>query len=338
MIDFRILCQSGDAGSIPRAGLVRLKFGSAGLKANFHRSISYIIPKIHSIEPLIGIQNGGTILTIHGENFTIGNSHISVFVGSRLCELNSILHNKIECRTRAFSLSILNQSQPIEVLFDRQTKVLYPEQFTIIPNPVLLTFHRYESFLSGGHPLIVRGDNFNPIQNIQLEFHQLIYVSPRFRNQTHLIFLTPTLEQLHLQNPQEILLRIYLDGLNQTSTLIYRNDPIVYELQPMFQTYTDHLIIQGTNFTAIGHTKDEIRVHVGCDLCPIVHLQSNQIICRPPKSLPKRSLKSNQPCYSSEHPSIILSIDNIHSHVGYLIYPKKFIWLGKSFSRNEHIP
>ena len=67
---FRIVCQSGDAGLTFRTGFVRLKFGFYGPQIYSHQIISYINPKINSIEPLIGIQNGGTILTIHGENFT----------------------------------------------------------------------------------------------------------------------------------------------------------------------------------------------------------------------------------------------------------------------------
>lgn len=326
---FRLVCQSGDAGSIPRTSLVHLKFPSVDTKINVHQIVSYVQPKIHSIEPLIGIESGGTILTIHGENFTIGNSHISIFIGTRLCQLHSISPNKIECKTRAFPSSMLNHTHPIELLFDRQTQLIHSQLFTITPNPVLYAFDRYESFLSGGHLVIIRGDHFDPVQNIQLEFHYLIFVSPRFRNNTHLIFLTPASEQLHLRNPQEVLLRIHLDNFNQTSSLIYRHDPMIYELQPMLQTYTNRLIIHGANFTTIGHTKDEIYVHIGCDRCPIVDLQSDQIICRPSKSYPKRYSKTNQVCYNSEHPSIILSIDNIHSHVGYLIYPKRIVWLGK---------
>ena len=314
---------------IPRTGLVYLKFASSDVKINVHQIISYIQPKIHSIDPLIGIQSGGTILTIHGENFTIGNSHISVSIGNQLCQLHSISSNKIECKTRSFPSSMLNRTHSIELHFDRQTQLLHSQLFIITPNPFLYAFDRYESFRSGGHLIIIRGNNFDPVQNIQLEFHYLIFVSPRFRNNTHLIFLTPAIEQLHLRTPQEILLRIHLDNLNQTSVLIYRNDPIIYELQPMLQTYTNRLIIQGMNFTTIGHTKEEIYVHIGCDRCPITHLQSDQIICRPPKSHPKRYSKTNQLCYNSEHPSIILSIDNIHSHVGYLIYPKRIIWLGQ---------
>jgi hypothetical protein len=331
MIVFRIVCQSSDAQSTFRTGFVRLKFGSYGPQIHSDQTISYINPKINSIEPLIGIQNGGTILTIHGEYFTIGNSHISVLIGNRLCQLLSITMIKIECKTRSFSLSMVNKSQPIQISFDRQTKLIYENFFKIIPNPILYSFTKYKSFISGGHQLIIVGENFHRIQNIQLEFQSLLFVSPLFRNNTHLIFLTPSIQQLNLNNQQEIKIKIYLDNFNKTSSMIYINDPIIYELVPMLQTYTNQLIIQGINLTSIGHTKNEIMVHIGCDLCPIIHLQSDKIICQPPINRPEKYSKTKHLCYSSEHPSIIVSIDNIHSHVGFMIYPKKIIILGKFY-------
>jgi len=331
-IVFRIICQSGDAKSTFRNGFVRLKFGSDGSEIHSHQMISYINPKINSIEPHIGIQNGGTILTIHGENLTIGNSHISVLIGNRLCQLLSITMIKIECKTRSFSSLMINKTQPIQVYFDRQTELIYEKFFTILPNPILYSFNKYKSFTSGGHQLIIHGENFHRIQNIQLEFRSLLFISPLFRNNTHLIFLTPSIQQLGLNNQQEIEIKISLDNFNKTSSVIYINDPIIYELEPILQTYTNQLIIQGINLTAIEHTKNEIMVHIGCDLCPIIHLQSNKIICQPPIYRPEKYSKTKRLCYNSEHPSIIVSIDNIHSHVGFMIYPKKIIILGKSCS------
>ncbi len=331
---FRIVCQSGDAGATFRTGFVHLKFDPYGPQIHSQQIISYLNPEINSIEPLMGIQHGGTILTIHGENFTIGNSHIAVFIGNRLCQLMSISTKKIECKTRFFPSVMLNKNQPIKILFDRQTKLIYEEFFTIIPNPILYSFtkyHRYQSFTSGGHQLIILGENLDKIQNIQLEFHRLIFVSPLFHNNTHLIFLTPSIQQLNLKKQQEIEITIYLDNFNQTSSLIYLNDPIIYELKPISRAYTHQLIIQGSNLTAIGHTKNEVRVHIGCDLCPIIDLQSDQIICQPPTYRPEKYSKTKRLCYSSENPSIIVSIDNIHSHVGFMVYPKKVILLGNSF-------
>ncbi|CAF0888901.1 unnamed protein product [Rotaria sordida] len=327
----KIVCQSGDAGSTFHTGIVDLKFGLHGPRISSHQIISYINPKLNSIKPLIGIQSGGTILTIYGENFTIGNNHISIFIGNRSCQLLSISQVKIECETKTFSHSMLNENQTIKILFDRQTKLIYEHFFTIIPNPILYSFDKnypYKSFISGGHEIIILGENFNIIQNIQLEFKYFIFISPLFRNNTHLIFLTPSIEELHLNNQQQIEIKIYLDNFNKTSSLIYINDPIIYELEPMLQTYTNELTIQGTNLTTIGHTKNQIIVHIGCDLCPIIHLQIDKIICQPPRYRPEKYSKTKRLCYNSEHPSIIVTIDNIHTHIGFMIYPKKLIILG----------
>jgi hypothetical protein len=243
---------------------------------------------------------------------------------------------KLQCETSSFTSLMLNEQQPIKLLFDRQTKINSEKFFQISSNPILYAFDKYnpfESFMSGGHQLRIHGENFHIIQNIRLEFQRMIFVSPLFQNKTHLIFLTPSIQELHLNDQldyqQDIEVIIHLDHFNKTSAIIYRNDPLIYELEPMLQTYTNELIIHGMNLTAIGHSKNDINVHIGCDLCTIVLLQSDKIICQPPLNRPKKYSKTNRLCYDSEHPWIIVTVDNIHSHVGYMIYPKKVIILGK---------
>ncbi|UJR25406.1 hypothetical protein I4U23_006753 [Adineta vaga] len=333
--DEKIVCQSGDAGTTTRTGSVQLKFGRHGPQIQSRQLISYMNPTITSVEPLIGIESGGTLLTIVGDNLTLGNSHIAVFIGTRPCQLLSISRTKIQCETSLFSSLMLNEQQSIKFLFDRQTKIDSEKFFTIVPNPVLHSFdnyHQYQSFLSGGHQLIIHGENFHSVQNIRLEFKRIIFVSPFFSNKTHLIFLTPSIQELHLNDEndyqQEIEIILHLDHFNKTSSVIYINDPLIYELEPMLQTYTNELIIHGANLTTIGHTKENVNVHIGCDICTIVHFQVDKIICQPPVYRPKKYSKTNQLCYDSEHPWIIVTIDNIHSHVGYMIYPKKIVILG----------
>ncbi|CAF5055584.1 unnamed protein product, partial [Rotaria magnacalcarata] len=74
-------------------------------------------------------------------------------------------------------------------------------------------------------------------------------VAPLFNNQTHLIFLTPSIQELNINKENdyqhEIEVIIHLDHFNKTSSLIYINDPVIFELEPILQTYTNELIIQG---------------------------------------------------------------------------------------------
>jgi len=326
--DTKMMCQSGNAGSTSRAGFVEIKFGPYGPRIQSQQNISYTNPRIHSIEPLIGIQNGGTVLTFIGENFDIGNTHLSIFIGSRLCQLISISMTKLQCKTRTFPHSMLNKQQPIKLIFDRQTELIYRESFAVFPNPNLDSFKHFSSFVSGGHQLNIIGEHFDRIQSVQLEFNQLFFLSTISRNNTHLTFLSPSIQQLNLDKSQTIPLTIYLDNFNQSTTLNYINDPIIYQLEPFYQAYASHLIIQGENLTNLEHGKADVFVHIGCDLCTIVDLRSDRIVCQPPVNRPGKYSATKHLCYKSEHPSIIVSIDNIHSHVGFLIYPKKMIFLG----------
>ena len=297
--------------------------------------VSYIYPSIRSIQPLIGSENGGSLLTIEGHNFTIGNGRVSVFIGHRSCSLQSISDTQIRCETSSFPASMLNENHPIKIFFDQQTKLIYEQFFSIVPNPILHSFdrdHRYESFRSGGHRLVIVGKHLHAIQNVQLEFQRFLFVSPLFRNGTHLIFLTPSSQELQLHDEREIEIALYLDNFNRTSSLLYNDDPIVYPFEPMLERYTHELIIHGVNLTAIGHTASDISVQIGCDPCHISHLESNRILCQPPTDRPKEYSVTNQLCYNSEHPSIIVHIDNIRVHVGYLLYPRRIIIFGKRVS------
>lgn len=330
----KIVCQSSNAMT-SRTGRVNLKFGPYGPQITSQQMITYTNPVINSIEPLVGIESGGTILTILGDHFTIGNNHILIFIGNRPCQLLSISQMKIQCETSSFNSLILNEQQSIQFLFDRQTKLISSQTFTVVPNPIVHSFNSgssYKSFMTGGHQLQIIGENFHSIQNLRLEFKRLIFISPYFHNRTHLIFLTPSIQELNFHqektSPEQIEIILHLDHFNQTSSVQYESDPIIYELEPLVQTYTNQLIISGMNLTNIGHRKTDITVHIGCDLCIILELQSNQIICQPPPFRPKKYSNTNRLCYDSEHPWIIVTIDNIHSHVGYMIYPRKLIILG----------
>lgn len=326
------MCRSGNAGSAERSGFVRLKFGASGPDLSSREMISYAYPRIDTIEPMIGIESGGTLLTIRGDNLTIGNGHLSIFIGHRPCQLEAVSPMKIECETSSFPPSSLQKPQPIKLFFDRQTQLTADHSFSVVADPILYSFDRYhqhQTFRSGGHRIVILGENLHFAQQIQLEFQHFLFVSSIFHNSTHLIFLTPPAKELPLNHQATLDLTLYLDNFNRTSSLIYVADPLIYPLEPILQPYSEQLLIQGHNLTAIGHTAHDISVQIGCDLCTVIQLDSDQIICQPPTDRPKKSSTSERLCYDSEHPSIVVTIDNIRVHVGDMIYPKKVLIVGE---------
>ncbi|CAF4415679.1 unnamed protein product, partial [Adineta steineri] len=129
---------------------------------------------------------------------------------------------------------MINENERIKIIFDRQTKLIYEEFFTIVSNPILYSFDQffqYKSFKSGGHRIVIHGENFNRVQNIQMEFQHHIFVAPLFHNNTHIIFVTPSIHELNLNQQQTIEITIHLDHFNKTSSLIYTNDPFIFELE-----------------------------------------------------------------------------------------------------------
>ena len=317
-----------------RSGFIRFKFGIHGPEIFSDHVLSYTFPTIDDIEPLIGIESGGTLLTIRGSNLTIGNGHLSIIIGQQPCSLQSVSDKKIQCETNRFPKALSRKQLPIKIIFDRRTQISYRDLFMVAENPLVYSFdryHHYRSFRTGGHRLTVFGENFHLIQNVQLEFQQFLFVSPLFRNSTHLKFLTPSTQELQLnqQQQQQVDITLHLDNFMRNSTLIYFNDPMVFSLAPRDQSHSERLIIYGRNLTDIGHSKNDIHVHIGCDQCEMIDFQFDKIICQPPSTRPAKISQNKELCYESQHPNIIVTIDNLRIVVGSLIYPRKVFVIGK---------
>ena len=107
---------------------------------------------------------------------------------------------RIHRETTSFSSPILNEQQLIIFHFDRQMKLISKKWFATISNFIVSVDKRnpYRSLTSSGHQLIIRDDHFHTIYNIRLEFNSLPFFSLFLHYKTHLIFLTPCIEELHV--------------------------------------------------------------------------------------------------------------------------------------------
>ncbi|CAF1193690.1 unnamed protein product, partial [Didymodactylos carnosus] len=339
----QLMCRAGNAEQ-NKSGHVKVTID--GQHSISEQHVFYLMPLVESIEPLFGILDGGTILTIIGQNFTLGNQFVTVTIGESLCKILIIQMNFIQCQTYPFE-RIGNKS--ITITFDEQTSIIFQQFFYVVQNPTIDIDYLIpqQSFVSGGRHIHIMGTNFDFLQQIKMEFSlekstSTVYVSSmrRLSNSTHLVFLTPSYHDFNLTTLQSTLppiinIKLDLDGYNFTHSslfLHYVNDPIIYELEPpLIRPYSSELVIFGNNMTSIGHTMNDVFVHIGCEICTIIYFTSNKIICRPPINKPSKRITSNNMerlCYDSEHPWIIVNIDNIHSLVGYIIYPRKIIILG----------
>ncbi|CAF1028809.1 unnamed protein product, partial [Didymodactylos carnosus] len=340
----KLICRTGDAEQ-NISGPIKVTIDDQHSISD--QQVSYLMPIIESIEPLAGILSGGTILTIIGRNFTLGNQFVIITIGESLCKILDIKINIIQCQTLSFERT---GNKSITITFDEQTHIVYHQQFFhVVHNPTidLDNLVPQQSFASGGRRIHITGTNFHFLQQIKMEFSlekgkSIVYVSSvqYLSNSTYLVFLTPSYNDFNLTRSElnpllNVNIKLYIDGYNFTHPsffLHYVNDPIIYEFEPpLIRPYSSELVIYGNNMTLIGHTMNDVFVHIGCEICPIIYFSSDKIICRPPISRPaKRSTSKNTErlCYDSEQPWIIVSIDNIHSLVGYLLYPRKIIILG----------
>lgn len=328
-----MVCRSGSGtDSSMRSGNVRLNFLDEGFEIRSKEKVRYLLPKIRNVEPLSGIESGGSSIKIFGENFSIGNGNVEVFLGSEICRIEKIEPQEISCETNFFEKTFGEKEKSIKIFFDKKTRISFGKFFSVENDPIVFSFdrfHKMKSFRSGARRIEIRGSNFDFVQKIQLEFEKFLFLEPIFRNSTFLTFKTPSASQLQLQNRNQIQIVLRLDNLRKTSTLFYFDDPKIFPFTNFQQNFQPILTIRGENLTLVGHRKDEISVTVACHSCPILSLTNEQIFCQTPNKIQQ----INQNCFDGNNPRVIVKIDDFKVFIGVLVYPKRFFLIGKIWSK-----
>lgn len=85
---------------------VKLNVKSIGNANEFGEKISGM-PTVTSIDPISGSNNGGTLVKIKGNGFTVGSV---VNIGQSICKVKNVQINEIECETQANAAQTVNVS------------------------------------------------------------------------------------------------------------------------------------------------------------------------------------------------------------------------------------
>ena len=64
--------------------------------------VKYIL-LVHDVEPKYGSQEGGTLLTLSGEGFSVNCTENDVTVGGARCTVKACMNNEIVCETSSHS-------------------------------------------------------------------------------------------------------------------------------------------------------------------------------------------------------------------------------------------
>ncbi|KAM9582496.1 hepatocyte growth factor receptor isoform 4-T8 [Guaruba guarouba] len=142
---------------------------SVGHGKTLFNTFSYVNPVITSISPTYGPKSGGTLLTISGKYLNSGKNR-RIFVGEKLCTLQSVSASTVECYTPAQRIP---QEYRVRVGIDKAIRDA-SSHFTYREDPVVLKIHPAKSFLSGGSTITAQGINLNSVC-----FPQMVITVPK---------------------------------------------------------------------------------------------------------------------------------------------------------------
>ncbi|KAK6175675.1 hypothetical protein SNE40_014077 [Patella caerulea] len=127
-------------------------------------------PSLHSINPLNGPTQGGTLLTLTGQNFgsTILKDKVSltVEISKIKCDVENWNSTWLICRTGPAPV----QQRPVQItvtdstMFDRSYRVEgtdYSEQYFSYEEPKIESFQPKQGPVAGGTNITIKGDNLN---------------------------------------------------------------------------------------------------------------------------------------------------------------------------------
>ncbi|XP_025108035.1 plexin-A4-like isoform X2 [Pomacea canaliculata] len=330
---FLILCETGAAAIKSQAGYVRVTVN------NTHRGVSqdmfrYVEPKITGITPAIGPMDGGTSVTIIGHHMDAGTS-ITVNIGGMPCrEITRIGESNLTCITTNSSAPP-NTKHPISMTVDK-AEVQGPNfvTFTYVPNPTISGVDHKESIRSGGIVIGVIGKHLDRVQSPRMI---IWYMNTPYENtckkseddSEHMKCLTPELpvdKELDRTRPLSVSYGFHMDGVQALRNLtdLSYDDHRTFDIYPdpefakfeggqkTHQQKNELLVIEGK--TRLNPLRNEdVKVHIGQDVCADVSVAKDLITCKPPPTQP-------HPKEGSGLPEVIVTVGNLTFLVGHLLY------------------
>ncbi|KAL8574219.1 hypothetical protein ACOMHN_027873 [Nucella lapillus] len=329
----KVLCLTQPASMPLQTGKVRVFVGKT------HRGISehnfrYVEPEITGVTPTVGPMDGGTLVTIMGNDVNAG-TRISVMIGDNMpCHnVTRLSENNLTCVTSNSSTSF-NGSHSISMVFDK-TQVQGPSYvtFTYLPNPVIKGIDHKETILSGGVKIKVIGENLDRVQSPSMI---LWYNKTPFENACdkstdgkHMWCKTPGVpirpDKLRESKKTALAYGFRLDGVQSVRNLT----AVSYEDHRMMEVYADPefkdfengvkahqqknelLVVEGSKLGPLRNP--DVTITVGQENCTEVNVAATIVTCKPPPNQP-------HPLVGSGLPEVVVTVGNLTFPVGSLRY------------------
>ena len=281
----------------------------------------YLPPKVHSITPIYGPKNGGTIVTVFGENFIDFDQYLRCSFGIKDVPAIFLSPTMLYCES-PFS-DVVVAAMPFRVTLNDQQTTREDIKYWYYPDPSIMRLDPDKGPMTGGTVVMIEGEHLDPF-NDQLDVinnHNDTYC--RFG----MDFLTPATVYSDtliscVSPPSPIIRTVFVDvTLNDADMVLnpgswtdnylpftYYAPPYVYDCNPRSGPTSGNttVIVIGSNFNDTG----EIRCRFGDKTVKGVFLNINEIKCVSPAV--------ESPGYVDL--SISLVEDNFGQAVKYLYY------------------
>ncbi|XP_046728590.1 plexin-B2a isoform X1 [Silurus meridionalis] len=298
-------------------------------------SFTYRDPKPTTVHPLKGPQDGGTVITISGEDLdTASKNDISVTVGDVPCEVREF-GPQITCKTGPYkNLQVPSGPLKVTVKYGESTSVIVQDSdFIYDVNPKITSYSPQASFVCGGRKITVVGTGFDQVQRAVM---RVLFSADEFnlypsndefvqsfinKNETVLEFLSPTVNK----TPVDLSFRTVLDLDNIQVNLTefeYHSDPVFKEKIDKSISAGSIIIVPGQGLSK-AMTAQEAQAFVGDKQCVVTVLHDDKLFLVAPSTPPTARSRRQRRDTSSENMDLAIKFGHGEWKVGTVRYEKK---------------
>lgn len=252
----------------------------------------YVTPTVDYIVPMYGQKNGGTIVTVYGNNFIDFDQYLRCFFGSKAVPGVFISSKIMHCK--APSSDIVVSAVPFKITLNDQQTNKEDLNYHYYPEPAIMRLNPTKSPTSGGIDVEIEGQNLDPFNDILDKVNNHNNTFCRFGNAVIIAKAVTDAKITCVAPPnpvgRTVIVDVTLNNADYVMNLIdwtddhlpfeYFAPPYIYDVQPSTGSKSGNntVYIFGSNF---NETVD-IKCKFGSKVVPAKFIDSYKVSCEAP--------------------------------------------------------
>lgn len=253
----------------------------------------YLPPKVHSIKPIYGTKNGGTVVTVFGENFIDFDQNLRCSFGVK--EVPGIFISDTELYCVAPFSDVVTAAMPFRITMNAQQTTTNPIKYWYYPEPAIMKLTPNKGPTTGGTVVMIEGQDLDPFNDMlsEVDNHNDTYCRFGLEFKTPATVISDTLVSC-VAPPSPIIRTVPVDlTLNDADFSLnpiewtddhvpytYYAPSYVYGVEPNMGPTSGNttVTITGSNFEDTG----QIKCRFGSKVVPGKFISVNEIRCVSP--------------------------------------------------------